>query len=141
LGVNAVWRFRNMASVGGVTINCEITVDAISNATLVALDDDAAVDQAGVSISRFFAPRISPDQNLNGSNRRGYVQFTMRFYRNPSGTNNNSNTDFSQAVSLSNLNYVHYDIDGGDAGNVNSGTAGSWFRETGTAIKVSPANP
>lgn len=141
LGVNAVWRYRNMASVGGVTVNSEITIDAISNATLVAFDDDQATDQAGVSIANFFAPRISPDQNLTSSNRRGYVQFTMRFFRNPTGVNNNTSTDFSQAVSLANINYVHYDIDGGDAGNVNTGTAGSWFRETGTAIQLTPTNP
>lgn len=141
LGVNAIWRFRNMASVAGVTVNAEVTVDAISNATLVSLDDDAAVDQAGVSISQFFAPRISPDQNLNGTNRRGYVQFTMRFYRNSNGVNNGTDADFATSVSLANLNYVHYDIDGSDAGNVNSGTAGSWFRETGTAKQVSSTNP
>src|SRR5689334_19430984 len=34
LGVGAKWRFRNMASVGGVAVNAEITIDAISNATL-----------------------------------------------------------------------------------------------------------
>lgn len=141
LGVNAVWRYRNMASVGGVTVNVEVTVEAISNATLVSLDDDAALDQAGVSISQFFAPRISPDQNLNGTNRRGYVQFTMRFYKNSTGTNNGTDADFATAVSLEHLNYVHYDIDGSDAGNVNSGIAGSWFRETGTARQISATNP
>jgi hypothetical protein len=141
LGVNAVWRYRNMASVAGITVNCEVTIDAILNATLVSIDDDAAVDQAGVSISKFFAPRISPDQNLNGTNRRGYVQFTMRFYRNPTGVNNGTSADFANAVSLEHLNYVHYDIDGSNAGNVNSGTAGSWFRETGMAKQMSPTNP
>jgi hypothetical protein len=141
LGVNAVWRYRNMATVGGVTVNSEITIDAISNATLESIDDDAATDHAGVSISQFFAPRISPDQNLNGTNRRGYVQFTMRFYRNITGVNNGTNADFATPVSLANINYVHYDIDGSDAGNVNSGTSGSWYRETGTAQKVSATNP
>ncbi len=141
LGVNAVWRYRNMATVGALAVNVEVTIDAISNAILDNIDDDAAVDQAGTSIASFFAPRISPDQNLTGSNRRGYVQFTMRFYRNSTGVNNGTNADFGTSVSLGNLNYVHYDIDGGDAGNVNTGTPGSWFRETGLAQKVSPANP
>jgi hypothetical protein len=141
LDANAVWRYRNMATVGTVTINAEITIDAISNATLDNIDDDAAVDQAGVSIADFFAPRISPDQNLNGTNRRGYVQFSMKFYKNSTGTNNGTDADFGTATSLLNLNYVHYDIDGSDAGNVNSGTAGSWFRETGLAQKVSATNP
>ena len=98
--------------------------------------------RAGASIAHFFAPRISPDINLNGTDRRGYVQFSMKFYKNASGTNNGSNTDFNTPVSLANLNYVHYDIDGSNAGNVNSGSvAGSWFRETGLAQRVSASNP
>jgi hypothetical protein len=141
LGVNAVWRYRTMATVGSVTVNVEVTVDAISNAVLENIDDDAAVDQAGVSIINFFAPRISPDANLNGTDRRGYVQFSMKFYKNAAGTNNNTDADFATPISLLNLNYVHYDIDGSNAGNVNSGTAGSWFRETGVAKKVSTGNP
>ncbi len=141
LGPNAVWRFRNMSSVGGVTINVEVVIDTISNAILHNIDDDGAVDQAGKSISSFFAPRIGPDANLNGTDRRGYVQFTMKFFRNTSGTNNNTNADFANPVSLSNLNYVHYDMDGNEAGNVNSGTPGSWFRETGVAQKISANNP
>ncbi|MEP7376279.1 MAG: T9SS type A sorting domain-containing protein [Chitinophagaceae bacterium] len=141
LGVNAIWRYRNMATVGTVTINVEVTIDAISNAVLDNIDDDAAVDQAGVSIASFFAPRISPDQNLNGTNRRGYVQFSMKFYKNSTGTNNGTDADFGTATSLLNLNYVHYDIDGSDAGNVNSGVAGSWFRETGLAQKINATNP
>ena len=141
LGPNAIWRYRNMATVGSTTVNVEVTIDAISNATLDNIDDDAAQDEAGVSIANFFAPRISPDQNLNGTNRRGYVQFTMKFYKNSTGTNNGTNADFATATSLLNLNYVHYDIDGGNAGNVNSGTAGSWFRETGLAQKVDATNP
>jgi Secretion system C-terminal sorting domain len=141
LGEGAIWRFRNMATVSGVTVNVEVMVDDISNAVLDDLDDDDAVDQAGNSIANFFAPRIGPDQNLNGTNRRGFVQFTMTFSRNASGSNNNTNADFATPVSLANLNYVHYDIDGNDANNVTTGTAGSWFRETGMAKKVSAANP
>ncbi len=141
LGQNAVWRFRNMATVGGVTVNVEVTIDQLYNAVLDNIDDDNAVDQAGVSIVNFFAPRISPDQNLSSSNRRGYVQFSMKFYKNINGTNNGTNADFATPVSLSNLNYVHYDIDGGNANNVNSGVAGSWFRETGLAKKLSDHNP
>jgi hypothetical protein len=141
LGEGAIWRYRNFATVGGVTVNMEVTIDDISNATLESIDDDAADDQAGNSIGSFFSPRIGPDVNLNGTNRRGYVQFTMKFYKNSTGTNNNSNSDFANTVNLSNINYVHYDIDGNDAGNVASGTAGSWFRETGMAQRVSVSNP
>ena len=141
LGANAVWRYRNFAVVNGVTVNAEVTIDAISNATLDDIDDDAAVDQAGNSIASFFSPRIGPDVNLNGTNRRGYVQFTMSFFRNSTGVNNNTNADFMNSVGLVNINYVHYDIDGNDANNVNTGTAGSWFRETGSARRISVANP
>jgi hypothetical protein len=141
LAAGAIWRFRNMAVVNGVTINAEVSVDAIFQATLEDIDDDDAVDQANVSIASFFAPRISPDQNLNGVNRGGYVQFTMTFFRNSTGINNNTNADFANTVSLSNINYVHYDIDGNSADNVNTGTAGSWFRETGVARRLSGANP
>jgi hypothetical protein len=141
LAAGAVWRYRNIATVGGVTINCEVTIDEIYRATLNSIDDDGAVDQANASIASFFAPRISPDQNLNGTDRNGYVQFTMTFFRNASGVNNNTNDDFAQAVSLSNINYVHYDIDGNDASNVTRGTAGSWFRETGVARRINNNNP
>jgi hypothetical protein len=141
LGVNAVWRYRNIATVAGVTVNAELTIDAISNATLVALDDDLATDQGGNSIASFFAPRIGADQVLNGTDRRGYVQFTMTFFRNATGVNNNTNADFATSISLANINYVHYDIDGNDANNVTTGTAGSWFRETGLAKRVTANNP
>lgn len=141
LGEGAIWRYRNFATVGAVTVNMEVTIDDISNAILESIDDDAADDQAGNSIGSFFSPRIGSDVNLNGTNRRGYVQFTMRFYRNSTGTNNNTNADFANTVNLNNINYVHYDIDGNDAGNVATGTAGSWFRETGMAKRISVSNP
>lgn len=141
LGAGAIWRFRNIATVGGITINCEVRIDEIYRATLNSLDDDGAVDQSNASIANFFAPRISPDQNLNGTDRNGYVQFTMTFYKNPNGVNSNNNSDFSETVSLANINYVHYDIDGNDASNVTRGTAGSWFRETGVARRLTTSNP
>ena len=65
----------------------------------------------------------------------------MKFFKNSTGVNNGTNADFANEIKLNNLNYVHYDIDGSDAGNVNTGTAGTWFRETGTAQKISPNNP
>jgi len=141
LGAGAVWRFRNMATVNSVTVNVEVTIDAISNAVLDNIDDDGAVDQNNNSIASFFAPRIEPDANLNGTDRRGYVQFTMTFFRNATGVNNNTNADFANTINLANINHVHYDIDGNDADNVTRGTAGSWFRETGVAKKLSSNNP
>jgi hypothetical protein len=141
LGVNAVWRYRNIATVAGITVNAELTIDAISNAVLDNIDDDAATDQDGNSITSFFAPRIGTDQCLNGTDRRGYVQFTMTFYKNATGVNNGTNADFAVSAPLANLNYVHYDIDGNDADDESTGNAGSWFRETGVAKRVSLTNP
>jgi hypothetical protein len=141
LTAGAVWRYRNMATVNGVTVNAEITIDAISNAVLNNIDDDGAVDQNNQSMASFFSPRIGPDANLNGTNRRGYVQFTMTFFRNSTGINNNTNADFANSVSLTGINYVHYDIDGNDANNTTTGTAGSWFRETGVAKRLTASNP
>jgi hypothetical protein len=135
----SVWRFRNIATVTGQTVNVTITINAIYQAVLDAVDDDAAVDQGNASIASYFAPRIGPDQNLNNTDRRGYVQFTAAFFRNSTGINNNTNADFATVVSLTNLNYVHYDIDGSseNAGN----PAAAWFREIGVAQRVSPTNP
>ncbi|RZM20729.1 MAG: hypothetical protein EOO88_35350, partial [Pedobacter sp.] len=147
LGAGAIWRYRNIATVAGVTINAEVTINTVSNATLDDIDDDGAVDQANNSIAGFFSPRIGPDQNLNGTNRRGFVQFTMTFFKNSTGTNSNNGNDFATPVSLANINYVHYDIDGNDADNKNTGgsgvtsTPGSWYRETGHAQRIAPGNP
>lgn len=141
LSQGSVWRYRNIATVDGKTINAVVTIDAISNAALNNVDDDAALDQGNNSIASFFSPRIGPDVNLNGANRRGYVQFTCAFYRNNSGSNNNTDNDFAVATALANINYVHYDIDGNDAGGNNVGMAGAWYRETGVARRISATNP
>lgn len=135
----SVWWFRNIATFSGQTINCAVTIDAISNAALDNVDDDAATDQNGNSIADFFAPRIGPGQNLNTTSRRGYVQFTAAFYKNPSGINDNTNSDFSMSVPMTNLNYVHYDIDGNTENSGNPSAA--WFREIGVAKRVTASNP
>ncbi len=142
LADGAIWRFRNMATVSGTTVNVEVTVDQAYNSTLVSIDDDAATDQSGASMTTYFSPRISSNTNLTtgGGDRRGYVQFTMKFYKNSTGVNNNSDADFAVPVNLSNINYVHYDIDGFDAG-TDVGANGSWMRETGLAKRVSATNP
>ncbi|RYY61427.1 MAG: T9SS type A sorting domain-containing protein [Chitinophagaceae bacterium] len=143
LAAGAIWRYRNMAVVSGVTINVEVSVDEVYQATLASIDDDNAVDQSNVSMASYFCPRISADQSLVGSasgDRRGYVQFTMRFFKNSTGANNNTNADFATPVNLTNLNYVHYDIDGFSSGG-NVGAAGRWYRETGMAKKVGTNNP
>ncbi|RYY55305.1 MAG: hypothetical protein EOO09_11185 [Chitinophagaceae bacterium] len=143
LAAGAIWRYRGMATVSGVVVNVEVSVDEVYNARLWSIDDDNAVDQQNNTMASYFCPRIGSDEALVGAvgrDRRGYVQFTMRFYRNATGTNNGTNADFAQAVNLTNLNYVHYDIDGFSSG-FDYGSNGRWFRETGMAKRITASNP
>ncbi|MET0638261.1 MAG: T9SS type A sorting domain-containing protein [Chitinophagaceae bacterium] len=143
LSAGAVWRYRNMATVSGVTVNVEVSIDETYNSILEDIDDDNARDQNNGSMASYFCPRIGADRNLTGtstSDRRGYVQFTMKFYKNSSGTNNNTSADFGTLVNLTNLNYVHYDIDGFSSG-ANIGAPGKWYRETGMAKRITANNP
>jgi hypothetical protein len=123
LTTGAVYRFTNIATVSGQQVNATVTVDETNQAILDNIDDDAATDQSGNSVISFFAPRIGPDQNLAAADRRGYVQFTIRFYKQIDLPV--SNNDFATVALLQNLNYIHYDIDGSEVG------TGGWFRETG----------
>ncbi|HYM94157.1 MAG TPA: hypothetical protein VET23_08465, partial [Chitinophagaceae bacterium] len=126
LGTGAIWRFTNIANISGTQVNAEVKIDAVSNATLASIDDDAAVDQNSNSIASFFAPRITSNASGNGSTR-GYVQFTMSFFDNTSG-------GFTNPKILTNLNFVHLDIDG-------NGNSSAWFRETGNALSYGSGNP
>jgi hypothetical protein len=131
LGAGAIWRFANIGTSGGVTVNAEVTVNSLFQATLTNMDDNAATDQAGVSVANFFGPVIQPDLSLNAADRRGYVQFTVSFFQ---GVNN-----FTTPISLGGLNFVSYDADG----NYNtSGTPSqSWFRETRVALAYTAGSP
>ena len=138
LGAGAIWRFTNIATVSGNQVNAEIRVDAISNATLAnsgsgsntsataKIEDDAALNQSNVSIASYFSPRIAPNVSGNG-NARGYIQFTIFFFKNVSG-------GFTSVQNLTNLNFVHLDIDG-------SGNSSAWFRETGLALSYGGSSP
>jgi hypothetical protein len=122
LAVGSVWRYPNVANNAGDIINATITVDAIYHAVLAEFDKDNATDENGnQTLQSFFAPRIDPDQSLGNTNRNGYVQFTIRFWKNNS---------WSVPALLNGINYSHYDIDGvkGDQ------PPEYWFRETG-AVK------
>ena len=131
LGTGAIWRFANIGTVGGVTVNAEVTVNGSSNATLTNMDDNSGSDQSGNSVADFFAPVISPDVNLNNSDRRGYVQFTINFFQ---GVNN-----YTTPITLNGLNFVSYDADG--SYNTNGTPSQSWFRETRVAQLYGAANP
>ncbi len=131
LCVNSVWRYTNAATVSGNQVDAEVRIVAISNAVLDNIDDDAATDQGGNSIANFFAPRIGSDVNLNASDRRGYVEFEIKFYQH--FTNNALN--FITLQLLTGLNFVHYDIDG------HSNGANGWFRELGDVKTITATNP
>jgi hypothetical protein len=131
LCVNSVWRYTNAATVSGNQVDAEIKIVAINNAVLDNIDDDAATDQAGNSITSFFGPRIGPDVNLNASNRRGYVEFEIKFYQHFA----NNALNFITLQPLTGLNFVHYDIDG------HSNGANGWFRELGDLKEISTSNP
>lgn len=138
LGTGAIWRFSNITTSGGVQVNAEVKIDGSSNATLensgsgtntssnARIEDDNAVNQSNVSIGSYFAPRISPNVSGNG-NARGYVQFTITFYKNTQG-------GYTNLQNLTDLNFVHLDIDG-------NGNSTAWFRETGVALKAGASNP
>ena len=133
--VGAIYSFFNVATVAGKQINATITIDGVSNVSMTGtnfvIDDDAAVDQANNSIASFFAPRITPSISLAGSDLRGYVQFTIRFYLNNSAAPTDGYpSDYLTLQPLAGLNYIHYDIDGSDVG------TGGWFRETGVIKDV-----
>jgi hypothetical protein len=131
LGTGAVWRFANIGTVSGITINAEVTVNGSSNATLQNMDDNSATDQAGNSVADFFGPVIAPDVNLNNSDRRGYVEFTISFYQ---GVNN-----YAASITMNGLNFVSYDADG--SYNTNGTPSQTWLRETRVAQLYSPGNP
>lgn len=139
--VGAVWRFYNIAtdnSVPGnpVQVNATITISVAYHAQVVVFDDNNATNQNGVLLPNLFAPTIQPDQNLTNSSRTGYVQFTMSFYRNVlAGTVNKYDiANYTTPISLTGLNYVHYDIDGESNSNYE-------FRETGLVKQVNSSNP
>jgi Secretion system C-terminal sorting domain len=134
--VGAVYSFYNIATISGQQINATITIDATSNVSMTggnfSIDDDAATDQANNSIASFFAPRITADQNLTTTDRRGYVQFTIRFYIENGTALEQYPGDYTTPPvgGLLGLNYLHYDIDGSTVG------TNGWFRETGVVANV-----
>ena len=133
----ALYTFYNVATVSGQQINATVTIDAASNVDMTgtnfSIDDDDALDQANNPINIFFAPRITPADNLTTSDVRGYVQFTIRFYMENGTAGQQYPQDYTTPPpfgGLSGLNYIHYDIDGSEVG------TGGWFRETGLIQNV-----
>ena len=139
--VGAVWQFYNVATdntnpASPLQVNATITIDAAYRATVVSFDDNSAKDQNNNTLANLFAPTISADQILTSSDRSGYVQFKITFYKNTmAGVANKWNAaNYTQTIQLTGLNYVHYDIDG-------VSNSSYQLRETGAVKRVSATNP
>ncbi|MES1223076.1 MAG: T9SS type A sorting domain-containing protein [Bacteroidota bacterium] len=139
--VGAVWKFYNVAmdntAESPLQVNATITIESAYRAKVTSFDDDGALDQNGnATLQNLFAPTISADQSLGSTDRSGYVQFRITFYKNTmTGAANKWNAaNYSETIQLAGLNYVHYDIDG---------TSGSGYqlRETGTIKELNTTNP
>lgn len=135
LCAGAVWRFPAITISGSAPINATVTIDGLVNTKLEKIDDDAAADLNSEVMTSLFAPRIKPDISLNGIDRKGYVQFTVRFFL------GNVGDGYSLLLNLSNLSVYEYDLDGNNGGNINIGNNGSWFRETGSLKLKETNNP
>ncbi|MBS1921343.1 MAG: T9SS type A sorting domain-containing protein [Bacteroidetes bacterium] len=122
-GAGAVWRYTNVANIGGQQINATVKIDTIYNTSLSIFDNDNAVDQNNNTNPGWFAPSIAPNSSLGSTSRRGYVQFTFTFFKDGVGDN------YTDSAKLLGINYTHYDIDG------TSGTGWS-LRETGLVESV-----
>jgi hypothetical protein len=104
--VGDVYRFNNVITSPS-NIYAEVKIEAMVNATVTNLDNNAA------GVAQRFQPLIRPT-SLRGSNKEGYVQFAITFKK----TSDNS------VVQLEGLTYRHFDVDG-------SSTPSYTFRETG----------
>ena len=137
IAAGAVWKFYNVAtdkSNAGtpLQVNATITIENTYQAEVLDLDNNNAQDQNGnnsLTMRNLFSPTISADRMLTGGNRVGYVQFRIRFYKNTlDGSSNKWDPkNYSDPIQLSDLNYVHYDIDGVSG----SGRNSYELRETG----------
>lgn len=136
LSVGAKYKFNN--AIPSLNLDAVITINAIVNATMTGaaspnIDDDGAADETGTLSSQIalFSPRIAPDQLLSCTNRTGYVEFTVMFYTHYIG-NNLPAPGLQMAVS--NLNFLHFDMDGSSQGN------DGWYKEIGY-VKVNGTEP
>jgi hypothetical protein len=118
------YKFNNVTSGIGA-LDAIVTIDGNSNATLLSFDDDNAADETGVAGTQaaLFSPKISASSDLKNAAQSGYVQFTVTFYLHYPG---NTLPPVGVApVPVTNLNFLHFDMDGHTIGN------NGYFREMG----------
>lgn len=141
LSAGAIYKYPFATyTANSVAIDAYVTIDKLVNASLTTgvnnptLDDDAVSDETGSTSSHMalLSPRIAPDVNLTCTNRRGYVQFTVRFYIH---TSSNTVPPSNLEMGMETLDFIHFDMDGYAVG-----TNGS-FREIGYVKKVGINNP
>ena len=137
--IGATWRFYNISidnSVPGnpVQVNATITLNSTYQAQVIDFDNNSAIDQNGAAVPNLFSPNISADQNLDISDRSGYAQFTVSFFKNTlAGVANKFDAaNYTTPIPLTGLNYVHYDIDGISESNFQ-------LRETGLVKDIVPS--
>lgn len=136
LTVGAKYKFNN--AIPSLGLDAVISIDAMVNATMSSasnpnIDDDGAADETNTSGTQvsLFAPRIAPNQTLSCSNKSGYVEFTVKFYTHYVG---NAAPTPGTEIAVSNLNFLHFDMDGSVQGN------NGWYKETGY-VKMVGADP
>lgn len=136
----AQWMFYDVATDNSTStplqVNAIITVENTFNATLVDFDDDNATDQNGNTIPDLFAPTIKSNSTLGNTDKSGYVQFRITFYKNiKAGAGYKWDIqNYTETIQLTGLNYVHYDIDGISSGSYQ-------LRETGVVKEITNSNP
>jgi hypothetical protein len=136
LTVGAKYKFNN--AIPSLNLDAVISIDAMVNAMMAgaaspSIDDDGAADETGTAASQvaLFAPRIAPNQILSCANQSGYVEFTVKFYTHYTG---NAMPTPGTEMAVSNLNFLHFDMDGSMQG------SDGWFKEIGYA-KINGADP
>jgi hypothetical protein len=137
LSIGAKYKFNY--AIPSLNLDAVVTIDGMVNAVMAtaaspSIDDDAAANETNTTNtqSALFAPRIMPDQVLSCTNRSGYVEFTVRFYNHYTG---NAAPVPGTEVAVSNLNFLHFDMDGGTVGN------DGYFREIGYVKVINASNP
>lgn len=103
--VGDIYRFDNVVTAP-TALYAEVKIDAISNATLTMLDNNAG------GIAQRFQPQITPTSLT--ADKEGYVQFSITFKKVSDGS----------TVLLDGLRYRHFDVDG-------TATPDYTFREAG----------
>ena len=136
LTVGSKYKFNY--AIPSLNLDAVISIDAIVNATMSGasnptIDDDGAANETNIvgTQAGLFAPRIAPKQILSCNDVSGYVEFSIKFYTHYYGNGTPvSNTE----IAVSNLNYLHYDIDGNTQGN------NGWYRKT-SYVKMNGTDP